>query len=376
MDFNGNIPNTPNGFFTGDQKIDGTLTTTGSIFLPDGKDSAPALSFTSEPTLGLEKSASGEVAFVSSGSKRLKVSSTAVTPTVPIAVPQGTQSSPSVGWPLYAGNHVTGIYQPSQDTLALTSSGVDTITTNGNITHILPYVDAPQALFTNATVTTLHAPTIVSTTTASLNQLSASTAYLDSAQMTNATATTLVCTSATTDTLVATVATTSTLVATAATTTYLFCTGATVSTLTTTSQPFMRWSSALTAYPKNSTTTVSWNSLDLDPTGLSSILTYNTSTSAFTTTVDGFYSFDLLQQSNYTSTSDGTRNIFLFSATPYLFSNVAEVPTSAITSATTNLPMHFKGFLAAGNSFYFYTAPRGSAGNVNIYHQIMITKEG
>lgn len=68
MDFNGQFGCGSSPNFSGDVKVDGRL------FLSDGSDVAPSLTYTQESTTGWDRSGTGEVSFVTAGSKRVKLS--------------------------------------------------------------------------------------------------------------------------------------------------------------------------------------------------------------------------------------------------------------------------------------------------------------
>lgn len=94
--FNGQDPLVTTIDLSGNITIGGQLTAEGGILLPDGKDSAPSLAFILDTNTGLERSGTGEISFVSSGNKRLKVSPTAVTALVPLVGSSATFTNATV----------------------------------------------------------------------------------------------------------------------------------------------------------------------------------------------------------------------------------------------------------------------------------------
>lgn len=115
--FNGQDPAASTIDLSGDITIGGQLTAEGGLLLPDGKDSAPSLAFILDTKTGIERSGTSEMSFVSNGSKRLKVGSTSITDLVPLLIPDGTPSAPSIA---FTSDTTTGIYKdPTQTSVAL-----------------------------------------------------------------------------------------------------------------------------------------------------------------------------------------------------------------------------------------------------------------
>jgi len=96
MNFNGQFFLDYSPIFTGNVVIGGDLSVSGQIKLADGSDSLPSLTFTNESGLGMERSSAGEISFVSGGSKKLRISGSTLTSTVPLSVPS-LSSSGTIG---------------------------------------------------------------------------------------------------------------------------------------------------------------------------------------------------------------------------------------------------------------------------------------
>jgi len=73
MNFNGSIAGSGCPDLSGDVVIGRDLKVNGVILASDGSDSAPSFSFQNEPGTGWERSGTGEVSYVSSGSKRMRL---------------------------------------------------------------------------------------------------------------------------------------------------------------------------------------------------------------------------------------------------------------------------------------------------------------
>lgn len=76
MNYNGEVVSTTSPDLAGNVTVGGDLKVEGVLKLEDGSDSAPSLTFIAETTTGLTRSGTGEVSFVASGAKRLKVAPT------------------------------------------------------------------------------------------------------------------------------------------------------------------------------------------------------------------------------------------------------------------------------------------------------------
>jgi hypothetical protein len=93
--------------------------TVGELFkgVPDGTAAAPAIAFESDDGNGIFLSTTDTVGIATNGSSRMTVSTTAVTSTLPVIVPDGTAAAPSVA---FTGSGTdTGIYSPGVDQVAI-----------------------------------------------------------------------------------------------------------------------------------------------------------------------------------------------------------------------------------------------------------------
>jgi hypothetical protein len=93
--------------------------TVGELFkgVPDGTAAAPAIAFESDDGNGIFLSTTDTVGIATNGSSRMTVSTTAVTSTLPVIVPDGTAAAPSVA---FTGSGTdTGIYSPGVDQVAV-----------------------------------------------------------------------------------------------------------------------------------------------------------------------------------------------------------------------------------------------------------------
>ena len=98
--------------------------TVGELFkgVPDGTAAAPAIAFESDDGNGIFLSTTDTVGIATNGSSRMTVSTTAVTSTLSVIVPDGTAAAPSVA---FTGSGTdTGIYSPGIDQVAVATNGV------------------------------------------------------------------------------------------------------------------------------------------------------------------------------------------------------------------------------------------------------------
>lgn len=87
----------------------------------DGTAVAPALTFSSEGTLGLYRVAAGVLGIAAGGALVLSIASTGLTFTNPLVLPIGSATAPSV---TFTSNTNTGLYSPGTNQVALTTNGV------------------------------------------------------------------------------------------------------------------------------------------------------------------------------------------------------------------------------------------------------------
>jgi hypothetical protein len=106
--------------------------TVGELFkgVPDGTAAAPAIAFESDDGNGIFLSTTDTVGIATNGSSRMTVSTTAVTSTLPVIVPDGTAAAPSVA---FTGSGTdTGIYSPGVDQVAVATNGAQRITVDAS----------------------------------------------------------------------------------------------------------------------------------------------------------------------------------------------------------------------------------------------------
>jgi len=99
--------------------------TVGELFkgVPDGTAAAPAIAFESDDGNGIFLSTTDTVGIATNGSSRMTVSTTAVTSTLPVIVPDGTAAAPSVA---FTGSGTdTGVYSPGVDQVAISAGGFE-----------------------------------------------------------------------------------------------------------------------------------------------------------------------------------------------------------------------------------------------------------
>ena len=97
--------------------------TVGELFkgVPDGTAAAPAIAFESDDGNGIFLGTTDTVGIATNGSSRMTVSTTAVTSTLPVIVPDGTAAAPSVA---FTGSGTdTGVYSPGVDQVAISTGG-------------------------------------------------------------------------------------------------------------------------------------------------------------------------------------------------------------------------------------------------------------
>ena len=101
--------------------------TVGELFkgVPDGTAAAPAIAFESDDGNGIFLSTTDTVGIATNGSSRMTVSTTAVTSTLPVIVPDGTAAAPSVA---FTGSGTdTGFYSDAANTLAASTGGTNAL---------------------------------------------------------------------------------------------------------------------------------------------------------------------------------------------------------------------------------------------------------
>jgi len=90
--------------------------------LPSGSSGDPSLRFSGDSDTGIYSIGPNILGVATSGVKRIEVSTTAVSSSLPIDVPVGTSGTPSI---VFTGDTNTGIYSPGADTLAFVEGGAE-----------------------------------------------------------------------------------------------------------------------------------------------------------------------------------------------------------------------------------------------------------
>jgi hypothetical protein len=99
------------------------LTSTGQIFLPNGTDKAPSITFIEDQTSGIYRKNINTLAVGVGGSDVLLLSSSGIAGTVPIYVPDGDIKSPSLS---FASDVSSGLYK-KQGALGMTVGSIDVL---------------------------------------------------------------------------------------------------------------------------------------------------------------------------------------------------------------------------------------------------------
>ena len=96
------------------RELDGTLT------IEDGTASSPGLAFADDLNTGVFSPGADQVAFTAGGTARLTATTTGITSALPVDVPLGSASAPTV---TFTGDLNTGIYSPGADQVAISTGG-------------------------------------------------------------------------------------------------------------------------------------------------------------------------------------------------------------------------------------------------------------
>jgi hypothetical protein len=100
------------------RELDGTLT------IEAGTVSAPGLAFASDLNTGIYSPNADQLGITTGGTVRLTTTTTGITSALPVDVPLGTDSAPTV---TFTGDLNTGIYSPGADQVAITTNGVERV---------------------------------------------------------------------------------------------------------------------------------------------------------------------------------------------------------------------------------------------------------
>jgi hypothetical protein len=96
------------------RELDGTLT------IEAGTVSAPGLAFASDLNTGIYSPSADQLGITTGGTVRLTTTTTGITSALPVDVPLGTASAPTV---TFTGDLNTGIYSPGADQVAISTNG-------------------------------------------------------------------------------------------------------------------------------------------------------------------------------------------------------------------------------------------------------------
>ena len=122
------------------------LATTVPLMIPDGTESSPALTFNNDLNSGIYSGGTNSVNIVAGAVNRVNVSSSGLEATVPIIVPTGNLANPSIK---FTGVNDTGIYRSNTSEISIATGGTQKLTAGRfvNTSHV-PFRN------TNGTVTT------------------------------------------------------------------------------------------------------------------------------------------------------------------------------------------------------------------------------
>jgi len=104
-------------------------TFTGNVTIPLGTVSLPGLRFSGDNDTGLYSTAANTVNVTAGGTLSHSFTSTYSTASVPLRVPDGTESTPSI---TNTGDENTGLYFISADVIGITTGGTERVRVNSN----------------------------------------------------------------------------------------------------------------------------------------------------------------------------------------------------------------------------------------------------
>ena len=96
------------------RELDGTLT------IEDGTASSPGLAFADDLNTGIYSPSADQLGITTGGTVRLTTTTTGITSALPVDVPLGTASAPTV---TFTGDLNTGVYSPGADQVAISTNG-------------------------------------------------------------------------------------------------------------------------------------------------------------------------------------------------------------------------------------------------------------
>ena len=111
------------------------LTTTVPLMVPDGTASSPALTFNNDLNSGIYSGGTNSVNIATGSVNRVNVSSSGLEATVPIIVPTGDLSNPSIK---FTGVNNTGIYRSGTSEISIATGGAQKLTAGrfDNTSHV------------------------------------------------------------------------------------------------------------------------------------------------------------------------------------------------------------------------------------------------
>ena len=131
-----------------------------------GSNTAPGIAFDGDPNTGIYSPGADQVAVTTGGTARLTATTTGITSTLPIIVPDGSAAAPSIA---FTGSGTdTGVYSPGADQLALATGGSGRLFINSsgqvgigtsspsNTLHVVGPAAGVSARFTDNTNSTLQ----------------------------------------------------------------------------------------------------------------------------------------------------------------------------------------------------------------------------
>ena len=105
----------------------GASLTSGVLFLPNGSNTNPSQTFTSDPDTGVFLSANGQFSIAASGVESFRVSNSEINALQNLKLTNGTVSAPSLS---FTSDPNTGIYGDGNDSLFITANGQARLTAN------------------------------------------------------------------------------------------------------------------------------------------------------------------------------------------------------------------------------------------------------
>jgi hypothetical protein len=105
-----------------------------AVFTGNGSAASPSITFSSDTNTGLFRVTDDTIAVTTNGVQRLTTSTAAVTSTLPVVHPNGAVGTPSV---TFSGDLDTGIWRPGSDTIAVSTGGAERlrVLSDGRLTY-------------------------------------------------------------------------------------------------------------------------------------------------------------------------------------------------------------------------------------------------